>query len=94
MEEIKLQLEKAKKLLILKKSEGGKVIISELQSDIDDLVGRLAAMYADQSHIQLITELAKLSAKKNLLGDIIDSERQVELLKNELKQLEEEENNK
>ena len=83
--ELEDDLGKAKAILVVKDSEGGKMLIDGLRSDIDGIINRLINSYKESTHIQLISEIASLEAKRNLLNDIESSEYKVEILKNELK---------
>jgi len=85
MDEIKDSLDKAKAILVVKQSEGGQILLDALKSDLNGIVATLINEYGKLSHIELISLISHLKAKRELIDKIEYSEKEVEILKEELK---------
>ena len=81
--EIKDRLDKEKSLLILSESEGGKELMESLKGDVDNLINRLTRDYEVVEHIALVTLIAKLEAKKDLLELLARAKENVKILTEE-----------
>jgi len=80
------ELNKVKSIIILGNSDGGKVLKDKLNSDIDGIISTLTHIYQSATHIELISLLSDLNAKKQLLATLEGAKESEEILKQELKQ--------
>jgi paraquat-inducible protein B len=85
MEELKNSLDKATSLLILKNSEGGEILLDSLKSDLKGITAKIMREYDKLPHIELLALISQLKAKQELVDKIEYSEKEVEILKEELK---------
>lgn len=83
-EELLENLDKAKALLILKESEGGKLLYESLKRDIETNLIRIVANYSEWTHIRLQSEIATLAARKQMLDSINDSADRVKSYEEEI----------
>lgn len=83
-EELINKLDKEKAVLIISESEGGKILIDSLKSDIETIISRLIREYETVSHITLISLISSLSAKKKLLDRLLIASSNVKTLKEEI----------
>lgn len=79
------QLNRAKSFLMFRESDAGKLMIVDLEQDIDRAVDKLVARYRDASHIELTVTIANIESLKNLLQELNSAKEKVEILTNELK---------
>jgi paraquat-inducible protein B len=84
MEDLLKELDKAKAILLVKKSEGGQLILNSLKSDLEGITAKIMREYDKLSHIELLALISHLKAKSDLIETIERSEKQVEILKEEL----------
>ena len=77
------ELDKQKAILVKAKSEGGQILIDQLQEDINDLIDKLIRDYEVVGHIPLIKTIASIEAKKETLDMLLLSEEKVKILKDE-----------
>lgn len=87
MEDIIKELEKAKALLVVKESEGGKMLLNNLKDDAASSLDIIISNYKEWDHIRLITELAKIDAIKSLSDKLNVNEETIKLLEEELENL-------
>jgi hypothetical protein len=85
MDELKDSLDKATSLLILKNSEGGEILLNSLKSDCEGILAKIMREYDKLPHIELLALIGQLKAKNELIDKIEYSEKEVEILKEELK---------
>ena len=84
MEDEKKELSKQKDLLLLKESHGGKILIEQLESEVEGLLTRLLRTFTSATHIELLAIIAQLEATNNILKTLIESEQNVAILKQEI----------
>lgn len=84
MEDIIKELEMAKSLLVVKESEGGKMLLEDLKKGVADSLDIIISNYKEWEHIRLITELAKIEAITGLINKLSVNEETVKLLEIEL----------
>lgn len=87
MEDIIKELEMAKSLLVVKESEGGKMILEGLEKDVANSLDIILSNYKEWEHIRLIAELAKIEAVKELISKLNINQETVKLLETELETL-------
>lgn len=87
MEDIIKELEMAKSLLVVKESEGGKMLLDNLKDDAANSLDIIISNYKEWDHIRLITELAKIEAIKALSDKLNVNQETVKLLETELEEL-------
>lgn len=77
------ELDKAKAYLILKDSEAGEYILDELKEDAESITRDIIGRYKTDSHIELITKIARLEVILKTIEDISESDKRVKILKDE-----------
>lgn len=87
MEDVIKELEMAKSLLVVKESDGGKMILESLEKDVSNSLDIIVSNYKEWEHIRLITEIAKIEAVKGLISKLNVSQETVKLLETELENL-------
>lgn len=87
MEDIIKELEKAKALLVVKESEGGKMILDGLKNDAANSLDLIISNYKEWEHIRLMAEIAKIEAVQNLASKLNINEEIIKLLETELEEL-------
>jgi hypothetical protein len=87
MEDIIKELEMAKSLLVVKESEGGKMLLDDLNKDATNSLDIIISNYKEWDHIRLITEIAKIEAINNLSSKLNVNQETVKLLETELEEL-------
>jgi len=87
MEDIIKELEMAKSLLVVKESEGGKILLDDLNKDAANSLDIIISNYKEWDHIRLITEIAKIEAINNLSSKLNVNQETVKLLETELEEL-------
>ena len=89
MEKIEVEDDVAKyaKLESVALSEGGKLLMKGLKSDIGDSVAKLISNYKTLPHIELIATIAHLDAKFNIFKALSRSSKNKKLAKEALEQL-------
>lgn len=84
MDELKQELNKQKDLLLLKESKGGKLLIEQLENEVEGLVDKLIRTFTHATHIELLAIAAQLQVTKALLAMLKESELNVQTLKEEI----------
>ena len=84
--EIKEDIKKYASIDSLADSEGGKILIESLLSDISSSVDYLVSSYKECEHTKLITAIAKLEAKLDLYRVISRAKTNKELATEALKE--------
>lgn len=87
IKEIEQDIDKYAKLESVKLSQGGKLLIESLQTDILNCINELTGKYKEISHIELIAVIARLEARLNLLKTLERSEQNKQMAKDELQRI-------
>jgi hypothetical protein len=87
IKEVKADIGKYGALEAIAKMQGGKELIQNLGSDVVSAVENICNKYKEVSHIELISLIARLSERLNLLRTLTRSTKNKKLAREELKNI-------
>lgn len=80
----KKSLKKYSSIEVVSNTEGGKIIIDSIKSDIVSTIDEISSKYKTVSHTELIALSAKLSERLNILRIFNNAPKNKQLVKEEL----------
>lgn len=90
-EELQKELDEVKKLDVLADSEGGKLLVKALLTDIVNGIDSLTMSFSTATHIELISNIAKIKERLNIVRSLTRAKKNKEFLSDELRDLLEQE---
>ena len=67
LDEIKKEVKRHGSIAAVSTSEGGKLLVSSLQTDITSTIHQLTTKYQESPHMELVAIIARLKEQLNLL---------------------------